>query len=198
MRRTDPRSLCVIAAGIVLAAGSAVPPPPAAPAAGPPAGGAELSAAEIVAAQEELLRGLLGALGPAGWTSSDGTAYAEGTLQPQVTPCTVLRGSGWGTSSTGTGPRRQVLTTRLTGPAPESAVASRDQAQHILGTLGTEMLSALTPGPEAAPSTDFTYVGSHSGVTVRYAANDYRQSVEIVSGCSSDPAHEPAAGKPLN
>ncbi|MFZ3453444.1 hypothetical protein, partial [Arthrobacter sp. 7Tela_A1] len=166
--------------------------------AGPPAGGDELSAAEIVAAQEELLRGLLGTLGPAGWSSPDGTAYAEGALRPQVTPCPVQRRSGRGTSGTETGPRRHVLTMHLTGPAPESAVTSRDQAQYILGALGTEMLSALTPGPDAAPSTEFTYVGSRSGVTVRYAANDYRQSVEIVSGCTSDPAHDATSGKPIN
>lgn len=168
-------------------------PPSAAPAAGPPAGGADLTAAEIGEAQRVIVSDLLGALGAAGWTHPEGTAYAAGgELRPETAPCPVPGGAG-----PGTGPRRLVLKSQLTGPAPASPEDSRDQAQQVLAAAGTDMLSAVTPGPEALPETDFSYSGTYAGGTVLYLANAYRQVLEVTSPCSSDPALERAAGSPV-
>ncbi|UPO77255.1 hypothetical protein [Arthrobacter sp. Helios] len=174
MRRLDPRSLCVLAAGIVLAAGSGGIPPPAAPAAGPPAGGAELSATEVGRGQQELAKALLESLGDPGWTYLDGTQYAA-TPVPRAVPC----------PAEGTGPSRHKLTTEFSGPAPPAPERARDQAQQALRAAGAEMLSALIPGPGAPPETDFTFLGAYAGSTVRYSANEYRQLLEISSQCSS-------------
>ena len=173
MRRPDPRSLCVLAVGIVLVAGSGGTPPAAAPA-GPPAGGAELSAAEVASGQQKLARALLESVGSPGWTDVDGTQYVN-TPTPRVIPC----------PAEGPGPRRHQLTTAFTGPPPAAPERARDQAQQTLKSAGTEMLSAVTPGPGASPETDFTFYGAYAGSTVRYLANEYRQHLEISSQCSS-------------
>ncbi|MBD8045130.1 hypothetical protein H9638_15055 [Arthrobacter sp. Sa2BUA2] len=175
MKRPDPRSLCVLAAGIVLVAGSGGTPPPAAPAAGPPAGGAELSAAEIASGQQQLARVLMERFGNPGWTYVDGTQYsAADTPTPRLIPCTAERA----------GPRRHQLATAFTGPPPAGPERARDQAQQALRSAGTDMLSALTPGPDAPPETDFTFFGAYAGSTVLYSANEYRQLLEISSPCS--------------
>ena len=119
----------------------------------------------------------MGALGPAGWTYEDGTAYsAETAAAPRTVSC----------PAPAAGPRRHVLTTSLTGPPPVAPEGARDAAQQILRSAGTDTLSALTPGPDAPPETDFTFVGGHSGSTVYYSVNEYRQVLEIRSRCSAD------------
>ncbi|MBD7996556.1 hypothetical protein H9639_14745 [Arthrobacter sp. Sa2CUA1] len=176
MRRPDPRSLGVLAAVIVLAAGSGGTPPPAAPAAGPGVGSPELSAAEIASGQQELVRAVMTGFGSPGWTDVDGTPYTDTPAgpAPRLTPC----------SADGPGPRPHKLTTTFTGPPPAAAERARDQAQQALKSAGTEMLSALTPGPGAPPETDFTFFGTYAGSTVRYSVNEYRQLLEISSRCS--------------
>lgn len=188
MRRPSPRSLCVLAAGIVLAAGSGGTPPPAAPAAGPPAGGAELTAAEIGVEQQRLALTLMDALGSAGWTQADGAEYsATAAVAPRTAPC----------PSSAAGPRRHILTTSLTGPPQAAPERARDAAQQILSSAGTDPLSTLTPGPDAPPETDFTFVGTHAGSTVYYSVNEYRQTLEISSRCSADPSLGKATGTPV-
>lgn len=196
MRRPDPRSLCVVAAGIVLAAGSAAPQPPAAPAAGPPAGGAELTAAEIGEAQQTVAKALLGALGPSGWTGPEGSVpAADGLPTPHAVPCS-LQGPSAAPPTPGTGARRHLLSLQLTGPAPASPERARDQAQSVLTALGADMLSALTPGPDAPPETEFTFTAAHDGGVVTYAASGYQQKLHITSHCSADPALAAGTGTP--
>gem|GEM_PF-3455667 len=189
MRRPDPRSLCVVAAGIVLAAGSAAPQPPAARAAGPPAGGAELTAAEIGEAQQTVAGALLAALGSSGWTGPDGSAPVPGELpKPHAVACSLQGTAVTPGSGPGAGARRHLLSLQLTGPLPESPERARDQAQSVLTALGAEMLSALTPGPDAPPEAEFTFTAAHDGGVVTYAASGQLQKLKITSRCSADPA----------
>ncbi|WP_404321226.1 hypothetical protein [Arthrobacter luteolus] len=190
MRRPDPRSMCVVAAGIVLAAGSVSPIPPAAPAAGPPAGGAELTAAELGEEQQVLAGSLTDALDPAGWTYQDGSALRPGTPPvPQPVACPASSGTAV-TQGTGSaaGPRRHLLELQLAGPAPASPESARDRAQRVLLGSGADMLSALTPGPDAPPETAYTFTASFAGGIVKFSATDYEQTLQITSACSSDPA----------
>lgn len=186
MRRPDPRSLCVVAAGIVLAAGSVSPIPPAAPAAGPPAGGAELTAAELGEEQQVLAGSLMDALDPAGWTYPDGSALTPGgPPAPQPAACSAPSGTAVanGTGSAA-GPRRHLLELELAGPAPASPEAARDRAQLVMLDSGADMLSALAPGPDAPPETAYTFTASFAGGIVKFSASEYEQTLQITSGCS--------------
>ncbi len=200
MRRPDPRSLCVVAAGIVLVAGSASPQPPAAPAAGPPAGGAELTAAEISAAQQDVAAAVIEALGPAGWTGPDGSAPADGLPEPHPVACSLpgpAVSPGPGSLPVPTaGARRHLLSLELTGPAPASPESARDRVQAVLLSAGAEMLSAITPGPGAPPETEYTFSAAHADGLVVFTASDYAQRLHLTSHCSADPALATAENNP--
>jgi len=58
------------------------------------------------------------------------------------------------------------------------------------------MLSALTPGPDAPPETDFTFTAAHPGGVVMFAANGYEQKLHITSHCSADPSLASTADTP--
>ena len=198
MRRPDPRSLCVVAAGIVLVAGSASPQPPAAPAAGPPAGGAELTAAEISEAQQDTAGSVIAALGTSGWTTPDGSAAADGLPAPHPVVCSLpgpapAAGSLPGTTA---GARRHLLSLELTGPPPASPENARDLAQAVLVSAGAEMLSARTPGPGAPPESEYTFAAVHDDGLVLFTASDYAQKLHLTSHCSADPALAAVAGTP--
>ncbi len=198
MRRPDPRSLCVVAAGIVLVAGSASPQPPAAPAAGPPAGGAELTAAGIIEAQQDAAGSVIAALGSSGWAAPDGSAAADGLPVPRPVACSLpVPAPGAGSLPGPTaGARRHLLSLELTGPPPASPESARDKAQAVLLSAGAEMLSARTPGPGAPPESEFTFAAVHAEGLVLFTASDYVQKLHLTSHCSADPALAAAADAP--